>query len=112
MPACNSDPLGCKRVDVISGDQPSSHHQRFLGERLGAGSVPFLDQTIAVGGVEHRYVVCVPPEYVPLFEGAGIELIDPSCGACIQAGPRASSTADEVTVSAIHRNVPGRSGPG
>lgn len=50
--------------------------------------------------------------YIELFEGAGIELIDPSCGACIKAGPGVSFTADEVTVSAINRNFPGRSGPG
>ena len=50
--------------------------------------------------------------YVSLFEGAGIELIDPSCGACIKAGPGVSFTPDEVTVSAINRNFPGRSGPG
>lgn len=50
--------------------------------------------------------------YVQLFEGAGVELIDPSCGACIKAGPGVSFTPDEVTVSAINRNFPGRSGPG
>jgi 3-isopropylmalate/(R)-2-methylmalate dehydratase large subunit len=50
--------------------------------------------------------------YVQLFEQVGIELIDPSCGACIKAGPGVSFTADEVTVSAINRNFPGRSGPG
>ncbi len=50
--------------------------------------------------------------YVQLFEQAGVELIDPSCGACIKAGPGVSFTANEVTVSAINRNFPGRSGPG
>lgn len=50
--------------------------------------------------------------YIELFERAGVELIDPSCGACIKAGPGVSFTADEVTVSAINRNFPGRSGPG
>ena len=50
--------------------------------------------------------------YVSLFEQAGIELIDPSCGACIKAGPGVSSRPDQVTVSAINRNFPGRSGPG
>ncbi|MFO1077731.1 MAG: aconitase family protein [Planctomycetota bacterium] len=50
--------------------------------------------------------------YVTLFEQAGVELIDPSCGACIKAGPGVSFTPDEVTVSAINRNFPGRSGPG
>ncbi len=50
--------------------------------------------------------------YIQVFEQAGAELIDPSCGACIKAGPGVSFTADEVTVSAINRNFPGRSGPG
>jgi 3-isopropylmalate/(R)-2-methylmalate dehydratase large subunit len=50
--------------------------------------------------------------YIDLFERAGAELIDPSCGACINAGPGASPTAETVTVSAQNRNFPGRSGPG
>jgi len=50
--------------------------------------------------------------YLELFERAGAELIDPSCGACINAGPGASRTPEQVTVSAQNRNFPGRSGPG
>jgi 3-isopropylmalate/(R)-2-methylmalate dehydratase large subunit len=50
--------------------------------------------------------------YIDIFERAGAELIDPSCGACINAGPGASSSAETVTVSAQNRNFPGRSGPG
>jgi 3-isopropylmalate/(R)-2-methylmalate dehydratase large subunit len=50
--------------------------------------------------------------YIELFERAGAELIDPSCGACINAGPGASPNAETVTVSAQNRNFPGRSGPG
>ncbi len=50
--------------------------------------------------------------YVALFEEMGVQLVDPSCGACIKAGPGVSFTAEEVTVSAINRNFPGRSGPG
>ncbi len=50
--------------------------------------------------------------YVQLFENAGIALIDPSCGACIKAGPGVSDRPDQVTISAINRNFPGRSGPG
>ncbi|MCS6899107.1 MAG: aconitase family protein [Myxococcales bacterium] len=50
--------------------------------------------------------------YIEIFEKAGAELIDPSCGACIKAGPGVSESPDEVTVSAINRNFPGRSGPG
>ena len=50
--------------------------------------------------------------YLAIFAAAGAELVDPSCGACINAGPGVSRTRDEVTISAINRNFPGRSGPG
>jgi 3-isopropylmalate/(R)-2-methylmalate dehydratase large subunit len=50
--------------------------------------------------------------YLEVFEAAGAELVDPSCGACIKAGPGVSDSPDQVTVSAINRNFPGRSGPG
>jgi len=50
--------------------------------------------------------------YIDVFERAGAQLVDPSCGACIRAGPGVSFSTDEVTVSAINRNFPGRSGPG
>jgi len=50
--------------------------------------------------------------YIEIFERVGAELIDPSCGACINAGPGASKSAETVTVSAQNRNFPGRSGPG
>jgi 3-isopropylmalate/(R)-2-methylmalate dehydratase large subunit len=50
--------------------------------------------------------------YVDVFERAGATLLSPACGACIRAGPGVSTSADQVTVSAINRNFPGRSGPG
>ncbi|MBC7793637.1 MAG: 3-isopropylmalate dehydratase, partial [Clostridia bacterium] len=50
--------------------------------------------------------------WIELFEKAGAELVNPSCGACINAGPGVSSKTDQVTVSAINRNFPRRSGPG
>ena len=49
---------------------------------------------------------------VNIFERAGAKLIAPSCGACINAGPGVSKSQGDVTVSAINRNFPGRSGPG
>jgi 3-isopropylmalate/(R)-2-methylmalate dehydratase large subunit len=49
---------------------------------------------------------------VELFGRMGVQLVDPGCGACINAGPGASTDAGQVTVSAINRNFPGRSGPG
>jgi len=50
--------------------------------------------------------------YLDVFAKAGAEVIEPSCGACINAGPGVSRSRDTVTVSAINRNFPGRSGPG
>lgn len=50
--------------------------------------------------------------YPELFAKAGVEVINPGCGACIGCGPGVSETKEEVTVSAINRNFPGRSGPG
>ncbi len=50
--------------------------------------------------------------YLEVFERVGAELVDPSCGACIKAGPGSSDSPHQVTVSAQNRNFPGRSGPG
>jgi 3-isopropylmalate/(R)-2-methylmalate dehydratase large subunit len=55
---------------------------------------------------------CREKGYLDLFTRAGARLIEPGCGACINAGPGVSTRADQVTVSAINRNFPGRSGPG
>lgn len=55
---------------------------------------------------------CRQKGYLEIFEKAGAKTIDPSCGACIAAGPGVSTRRDQVTVSAINRNFPGRSGPG
>jgi 3-isopropylmalate/(R)-2-methylmalate dehydratase large subunit len=50
--------------------------------------------------------------YIEIFEQAGARLIEPSCGACINAGPGVSTRPDQVVISAQNRNFPGRSGPG
>jgi len=50
--------------------------------------------------------------YLEIFTRAGAEIVDPSCGACIKAGPGSSDSPDQVTVSSQNRNFPGRSGPG
>ena len=55
---------------------------------------------------------CRDRGYLEVFEKAGAQIIEPSCGACINAGPGVSRRPDQVTVSAINRNFPGRSGPG
>jgi 3-isopropylmalate/(R)-2-methylmalate dehydratase large subunit len=55
---------------------------------------------------------CIERGYLEAFERVGAEMLMPSCGACAGGGPGTSTHADEVTVSAINRNFPGRSGPG
>jgi 3-isopropylmalate/(R)-2-methylmalate dehydratase large subunit len=50
--------------------------------------------------------------YIDIFERAGAHVIEPSCGACINAGPGVSTRSDQVVISAQNRNFPGRSGPG
>ncbi len=55
---------------------------------------------------------CEEQGYLEIFEAVGAEFIEPSCGACINAGPGVSYERETVTISAINRNFPGRSGPG
>jgi 3-isopropylmalate/(R)-2-methylmalate dehydratase large subunit len=55
---------------------------------------------------------CDEQGYLDVFERVGATFLEPSCGACINAGPGVSKLKDEVTISAINRNFPGRSGPG
>ncbi len=55
---------------------------------------------------------CIEKGYVGIFEKAGVRIVEPSCGACINAGPGASSSVDQVVISAQNRTFPGRAGPG
>ena len=55
---------------------------------------------------------CIEKGYLDTFEKAGVELIMPGCGACANCGPGSSTDESQVTISAINRNFPGRSGPG
>jgi 3-isopropylmalate/(R)-2-methylmalate dehydratase large subunit len=50
--------------------------------------------------------------YLDVFQKAGAIVIEPSCGACINAGPGVSTRPDQIVISAQNRNFPGRSGPG
>lgn len=50
--------------------------------------------------------------YDQALRDAGFDVLAPGCGACINAGPGVSTTAEQVTISSINRNFPGRSGPG
>ena len=55
---------------------------------------------------------CIAQGYLDAFERVGARILQPSCGACANCGPGSSTERAQVTVSAINRNFPGRSGPG
>ena len=77
----------------------------------GARVAPWVRFYIQCGSQDvKRY--CEDRGYLELFREVGATFLEPSCGACINAGPGVSKTPDEVTISAINRNFPGRSGPG
>src|SRR6185437_3074850 len=63
-------------------------------------------------GSREVFEYCQAEGYDRIFADVGATFIEPSCGACINAGPGVSRTKSEVTISAINRNFPGRSGPG
>jgi 3-isopropylmalate/(R)-2-methylmalate dehydratase large subunit len=77
------------------------------GKRV-AESVKFY---IQFGSQETREY-CLRKGYLDVFQKAGAIVIEPSCGACINAGPGVSTRPDQVVISAQNRNFPGRSGPG
>jgi len=77
------------------------------GKRV-ADSVKFF---IQFGSQETRDY-CLRRGYLDVFRKAGAQVIEPSCGACINAGPGVSTRPDQVVISAQNRNFPGRSGPG
>ena len=80
---------------LARGLRPAPHVQVFLQY----GTTAVRDHCRATG--QHR-----------TFEAMGVRILEPSCGACANCGPGSSTTSDQVTVSAINRNFPGRSGPG
>jgi 3-isopropylmalate/(R)-2-methylmalate dehydratase large subunit len=77
------------------------------GKRIAASTKFFIQ----FGSQETREY-CLRRGYVDIFRESGAEIIEPSCGACINAGPGVSTRPDQVVISAQNRNFPGRSGPG
>ncbi|HYT83854.1 MAG TPA: aconitase family protein [Gemmatimonadales bacterium] len=88
-------------------------YARVLAEAAGRGArvAPWVRFFIQCGSQDvKRY--CEERGYLEVFRQVGATFLEPSCGACINAGPGVSKTREDVTISAINRNFPGRSGPG
>ena len=88
-------------------------YARVLADALKQGkrvsdSVKFY---IQFGSQETRDY-CIRKGYLEIFQKAGAHVIEPSCGACINAGPGVTTRPEQVVISAQNRNFPGRSGPG
>ncbi len=79
--------------------------------RHGKRVSPSVQFYIQFGSQETREY-CVRKGYLDVFRKAGAKVIEPSCGACINAGPGVSTRPDQIVISAQNRNFPGRSGPG
>jgi len=88
-------------------------YAQVLGEALKQGKrVAESCQFYIQFGSQETREYCVRKGYLDIFEKAGAYVIEPSCGACINAGPGVSTRPDQVVISAQNRNFPGRSGPG
>jgi 3-isopropylmalate/(R)-2-methylmalate dehydratase large subunit len=89
------------------------HYHAVLAWGLAHGlKVPPRVQLFLQYGTTAVRDYCIARGYDRVFAQAGARILQPSCGACANCGPGASRSAGEVTVSAINRNFPGRSGPG
>jgi 3-isopropylmalate/(R)-2-methylmalate dehydratase large subunit len=79
--------------------------------KQGKRVAPWVEFYIQFGSQETREY-CVRKGYLDVFQKSGARVIEPSCGACINAGPGVSTRPDQIVISAQNRNFPGRSGPG
>jgi 3-isopropylmalate/(R)-2-methylmalate dehydratase large subunit len=88
-------------------------YARVLAEAAARGArvAPWVRFFIQCGSQDVKKY-CEERGYLDVFRQVGATFLEPSCGACINAGPGVSRTREEVTISAINRNFPGRSGPG
>jgi 3-isopropylmalate/(R)-2-methylmalate dehydratase large subunit len=112
--------VGSVRIDIAYGGsctagkrEDMDMYARVLADGLARNRrvAPGVTFWIQFGSQEVKHY-CEERGYLEIFAASGAKVIEPSCGACINAGPGVSDNRDQVTVSAINRNFPGRSGPG
>jgi len=108
------------RIDIAYGgsctagkreDFDAYHEVLAWAAARGLKTPPGVALYLQFGTVDVRDY-CVRRGYLAAFEAVGATMLEPACGACANCGPGASTSADQVTVSAVNRNFPGRSGPG
>ena len=108
------------RVDIAYGGSCTAgkredfdHYHEVLSWAAGQGLrvPPGVELYLQFGTTAVRDY-CTARGYLDAFERVGAHILQPSCGACANCGPGSSTDDGQVTVSAINRNFPGRSGPG
>jgi 3-isopropylmalate/(R)-2-methylmalate dehydratase large subunit len=108
------------RIDIAYGGSCTAgkredfdHYHAVLawGLRQGLKFPPGVQVFLQYGTTAVRDY-CTAQGYDKTFAALGVRILQPSCGACANCGPGSSTDAAQVTVSAINRNFPGRSGPG
>ena len=108
------------RIDIAYGGSCTAgkredfdHYHAVLAWGLAQGiKVPEGVQVFLQYGTTAVRDDCTAKGYDKTFAAMGVRILQPSCGACANCGPGSSTEAAQVTVSAINRNFPGRSGPG
>jgi 3-isopropylmalate/(R)-2-methylmalate dehydratase large subunit len=108
------------RIDIAYGGSCTAgkredfdHYHAVLAWGLDHGlKVPEHVQLFLQYGTTAVRDYCIERGYDQVFERAGARILQPSCGACANCGPGSSTDSRQVTISAINRNFPGRSGPG
>jgi 3-isopropylmalate/(R)-2-methylmalate dehydratase large subunit len=108
------------RIDIAYGGSCTAgkredfdHYHTVLAWAVAHGlSVPQHVKLYLQYGTTAVRDYCLAQGYDKTFAQVGAQILQPSCGACANCGPGSSSEAGQVTISAINRNFPGRSGPG
>jgi len=108
------------RIDIAYGGSCTAgkredfdHYHAVLAWGLKQGlKIPPSVQVFLQYGTTAVRDYCIAQGYDKTFAAMGVRILQPSCGACANCGPGSSTDAAQVTVSAINRNFPGRSGPG
>ena len=108
------------RIDIAYGGSCTAgkredfdHYHAVLAWGLQQGlRIPAHVQVFLQYGTTAVRDYCIGRGYDKTFAAMGARILQPSCGACANCGPGSSTDASQVTVSAINRNFPGRSGPG
>ena len=108
------------RIDIAYGGSCTAgkredfeHYHAVLAWGLAQGlKIPPGVQVFLQYGTTAVRDHCIAQGYDKTFAALGVRILQPSCGACANCGPGSSTDASQVTVSAINRNFPGRSGPG